>query len=123
MTTEEVSDNKTIAEFMGWIKMEIDWRNSMEDLKRAEIYGINCFFKNGKFTHENGTEFKYHTSFDSIIPVAKKIYDLCEDNPRVFLHLVMYCPNIYHNNILSVKIENIFKECAEFIRWYKTIKN
>ena len=86
-----MKDNKLIAEFMGW------------DIKSLTTLPINLHLSNLELDGDEVLEYKYHTSWDWLIPVVRKI---AEDFNVV----------IYDND----EIEKVHKRVVEFIRFIKT---
>ena len=100
---EIIEGNKLVAEFDGWV---ID--NSFPDKDRTYI-------KNGGI--ELDTTFKYHTSWDWLMPVVQKICKLHRPSKEYFLIEKLY-QSCFDNTPIKT-----YKAVVEFIKWYNENKN
>lgn len=108
MTYEKVINiNKILAEFDGWYR----------DLEVNKGSEINYFHKDKStwITNEimvpcGPGYFKYHISWDWLMPVAKKCIDSYHDNRQ----------DIY-SALNDVDMAKLWIACYEFIKWHKTI--
>ena len=115
---EIIEGNKLVAEFDGWV---ID--NSFPDKDRTYI-------KNGGI--ELDTTFKYHTSWDWLMPVVENIQSLAIDevgeiNVMIASHECLIGEDYYHP-IINIErngsyISMIYIAVVEFIKWYNENKN
>ena len=97
------NSNKLIALFMG------------NELVVEDYYGINIIkFTNGKLL--DIAELKYHISWDWLIPVINKIYDLSE------YYIYKYETQTFYSEggieINTKYIEETYKDVIEFIEWF-----
>ena len=91
----ESTNNKLIAEFMG-IEVKDD-DAYLDEVKAMRKSGIHIDF-NGYTT----SELKYHTSWDRLMPVVEKIYQI----------------NSKADFFGSINLEATYKEVVEFIKQY-----
>ena len=94
MTTE---NNKLIAEFMG-IKFD-----------KGTFYNMG-YDVDGDGNLYRSYELKYHTSWDWLMPVIKKINEQIDPNVRGLWRMITH-PYSYH-------IEDVFNQVVEFINEY-----
>jgi hypothetical protein len=104
MKTEE--SNKLIAEFMGYV-------NTTPTDKDFNIYENS----DGKMLE--AMSMKYHSSWDWLMPVWKKVVDI-GDNIGSEVRNV-YFTNIKHG-LYVCDINVVFKAVVEFIEWYNKQK-
>lgn len=62
-----MKDNKLIAEFMGW------------DIKNPTTIPTNLHLSNLELDNGEVMEFKYHTSWDWLIPVVARVKEIIDD--------------------------------------------
>lgn len=83
--------NKLIAEFMGWNHQNL--RSFIE-------------------------QYEYHYSWDRLMPVVEKI--LCMSDPNITEGKEWdYHYSQIHDALWSICINDVWKVCVEFIKWYK----
>ena len=104
--------NKLIAEFMGYrfykhlpIKRD-GWQ--LESNKDTALY----------LAH-NDSDLKYHSSWDWLMPVIRKIKDT---ELSVYTEKGSYLVERIDEGITSVDIDNVFMRVIEFIKWYNENK-
>tara|TARA_R110002050_G_scaffold237499_1_gene373437 strand:- start:63 stop:359 length:297 start_codon:yes stop_codon:yes gene_type:complete len=94
MNTQE--NNKLIAEFMGW------------DIQNQTTIPTNIHLSNLEFDNGEVMELKYHTSWDWLMPVLKKInIQLNPDNYndwRIINRPTEYC------------LEDVYAQAVQFIK-------
>jgi hypothetical protein len=83
----------------------------------AEFMGASGFDMIGK-----KVELKYHTSYDWLMPVVKKISSIFgkwdyEDERREKAEDIFYMDDMF-SEFISCDIEAIYNRCIEFIEWY-----
>jgi hypothetical protein len=104
MNTAE--NNKLIAEFMGVYYNEND-----------ETYYSNCCeldstMDSPRYITDDPTELKFHTSWDWLMPVIDKCYELTEDDEMMEI--------VTHLQVIDMN--NTHKAVVEFIKWYNKSK-
>ena len=90
-----MQDNKLIAEFMGW------------DIESLSTIPSNLHPSNLELDNDEVLEYKYHTSWDWLMPVVEKIEQVNEGVPQQMLHV----------NLYSEKRE-VYQAVIEFIKEY-----
>jgi hypothetical protein len=95
-----MKDNKLIAEFMG---LRDGDRYFSPPLEEAESVGLGM--------HVYPDEMRYHTSWDWLMPVVRKIDDMFGNDNQIDDGI-----NIVHNAVLSFDIDNTHKAVVEFIK-------
>jgi len=90
-----MKDNKLIAEFMGW------------DIESLSTIPSNLHPSNLELDNDEVLEYKYHTSWDWLMPVVEKIEQVNEGVPQQMLHV----------NLYSEKRE-VYQAVIEFIKEY-----
>lgn len=108
------TNNKLIAQFMGLVK---------EDDKYSS--GKSIEFKRGAFVDyeamKEGAWFKYHTSWDALLPVLKKIYkhEFSQPSTLVSTQLQKCFPTektlVF---IVTGDIEEVYKRAVLYLEWY-----
>ncbi len=78
-----MNNNKLIAEFMGW------------DIESPTTIPSNLHLSNLELDNDEVLEYKYHTSWDWLMPVVEKIGD---------------------ENLLSIDIDIVYDRVVEFIK-------
>jgi len=107
MTEQEIlENNKLIAEFMG---EKVGW----QDLP----IGTGGYY----------VEVFYHSSWDWLMPVVKKISTIFgkwdyEDENRLKAEDIFYMDNMY-SEFINNDIEAVLSRCVEFIKWYNNENN
>jgi hypothetical protein len=94
-----MKDNKLIAEFMGW------------DIESLSTIPSNLHPSNLELDNDEVLEYKYHTSWDWLMPVLSKILDLSfqDDGDAEDFYSIRDCvPDINHTH----------KAVVEFIKTY-----
>ena len=104
-----MSDNEMIAQFMG-----ANTPIESEDVQSYEMYGVLECIEDGVsekhfFLPE---EMRFHTSWDWLIPVVDKCFDVAEDGDMV---------EIMHHLQVAVKDE-VYREVIQFIDEYNARK-
>jgi len=111
MTTES---NKLIAEFMGL--------KPVEHLGRYSISKDHCTCNEDtpeKAMQGFGSIAKYATSWDWLMSVVEKIYQM-----DIYYTYVSETSGQFKNSIeLTTKIDNVYKAVTEFIKWYNENKS
>lgn len=118
MTQERItSGNKLIAEFIGFVKEGYLWKH--RNLKLAKHY------PKAIFEGENTNSFRFHESWDWLMPVAKKIvdlgytYEICNGYARIKYADTGW----YGSSKSSDEPHALWDAVVDFIDWYnKTIK-
>jgi hypothetical protein len=112
---EIIQNNKLIAEFIGMQNTNIGWYDNNEVLT---IKDNNTF-----------DELLFHSSWDWLMPVVRKIVDLCindgvEGNFKedwTLFESEQYTSIL--NTVSLAIIEDSYKVVVEFIKWYNETKN
>ena len=84
-----MTDNKLIAEFMGW------------DIESLSTIPSNLHPSNLELDNDEVLEYKYHTSWDWLMPVLSKILDLSfqDDGDAEDFYSIRDCvPDINHTH-------------------------
>ena len=126
MNTTE--NNKLIAEFMG-LTVERDRYNraGFKIPEHSRLVGIEGNSESSDFYQLKhfGIESKYHTSWDWLMPVVKKIKTWYYKSPRDnYYKFTDACGGIeqFKNNLFQVEIELTYKAVVEFIKYYNENK-
>ena len=93
-----MKDNKLIAEFMGW------------DILSPTTIPPNLHLSNLEVNNGEIPNFKFHSSWDWLMPVAEKC--LCTDEKTDGQHYFI------NDALLSCNIEVVFDRVIEFIKDY-----
>lgn len=121
MKKEQIlNSNKLIAEFMG--------AKSIHNPTGYDIHDDKDWYKYNELNYES-TDFKFHSSWDWLIPVLEKIEQLgyhtriCFDDfgSWMQIHYGLSVADTDETKALNqhgTKIENTFKSVVEFIKWY-----
>ena len=98
-----MKNNKLIAEFMGLQKTDVGWYDNDMMLSQYvyDQQNGNCFDEH---------ELAFHTSWDWLILVIKKINEQISPNVRGLWRMITH-PYKYH-------IEDVFNQVVEFINEY-----
>lgn len=136
MTIQE--KNKLIALFMGGVAKEFDTPPSLQRQYGKEVVRVS-FNPDDAFSWYFPDGFKYHTSWDWLMPVVDKIEHLFETTtqlPRFEINshvayfavfpsgepYVRWYAGCYSESPEKVKfnskIEAVYYVCVEFIKWY-----
>ncbi len=116
MNEQEILEgNKLIAEFMGFVKDGFLWKH--RDVKLSKYYPKNIF------EGDNTNSFKFHSSWDWLMPVVEKLE--CLENCR-FQFEIYTGPRcfIYDNSHdliegdSDTKLQAVYESIVEFIKWY-----
>lgn len=102
-TTES---NKLIAEFMG---------ARFRHLENIDVHQYNFGRTDGSW--KTNKDMKYHSSWDWLMPVVRKIVELCCDETNDDLFESDYYTSILETVSLAI-IEDAYKVVVEFIKWY-----
>lgn len=104
--------NKLIAEFMGWRPSVVE-------------NGINLYYLSNDITEEYNhnckqmdlESMKYHTSWDWLMPVVEKIYQMEE------YYIYNRYPSQFQNERieLTTNIKSVYEQVISFIEWYNTL--
>jgi len=107
MTYEEIIEiNKVIAEFDGWYRdLEVNKGSEINYFYKDKSAGIT----NDIILPTSAEHFKYHMSWDWLMPVAKKCIESYHDNRQ----------DIY-SALDKVDMPKLWIACYEFINWYNT---
>ena len=112
MDHECISDNEMIAEFMGW------------DIESPTTIPSNLHLSNLELDNEEVWVYKFHTSWDWLMPVVENIenlgYELIITESRCKInhntdHSIEEAINI---DIIGSKIEATYQAVVEFIKQY-----
>lgn len=114
---ENVEHSKLIATFMGLVK---------EDKRFSSGRSIEA--SPGTFTDYDALGqgfFKYHSSWDALMPVVKKISSIWgdwdyEDERREKAEDIFYMDNMF-SEFLQNDVTAILVRCIEFINWYNEL--
>lgn len=101
MTTD---NNKLIAEFMGYKLMSCN-RGKAWDIGKSIPSKDHLFPIQGVL--HTGNELKFHTSWDWLMPVLKKINSEISPNTRGLWRMII--------NPTDYDIENVYEQVVEFI--------
>lgn len=107
MEESTITGNKLIAEFMGWEKSTYhNTPNKMYREKGSSEIGIHI------------SDFKYHSSWDALMPVVEKIRQMHTD--RVFSRetLSESADRIFCIHFISARIDIVYNCVIQFIQWY-----
>ena len=96
-----MKDNKLIAEFMGW------------DIESLSTIPSNLHPSNLELDNDEVLEYKYHTSWDWLMPVVQKIDAMFAEADEVDDAI-----NRVHNAVLSFDIDNTYDAAVKFIKTY-----
>lgn len=109
MTQEQINEgNKLIAEFIG-CKKDKSWNNWYKVPKKYQkAFGTQGF--------GIGTNCKFHSSWDWLMPVVRKIVVLCVDDADELFLSDQYTSIL--DTIPVAVIEDSWKVVVEFIKWY-----
>ncbi len=108
MTEQEICEgNKLIAEFMGF-------KNTTPDDKDFDIY------ENERGDLIELMSVKYRSSWDCLMPVVRKIVNLCVDDGGDLFESDQYTSIL--DTIPIAEIESAYKVVVEFINWYNKNK-
>lgn len=110
MTPEEIKEgNKLIAEFMGWYRdlevnkgSDINWFHHEHSTKITSTLSLPV----------RPTYFKYHSSWDWLMPVVEKIETYRLVYPK-HADFVCDCKIVVLKHVL-------YREVVEFIKWYNS---
>lgn len=113
-----MKDNKLIAEFMGGILSSVpNLINLPQTVGEANLLCVKGSERllNGTYSVHRLNELKYHTSWDWLMPVVKKINQVCgyDDYNKSRLHLQRVLNDCINEN--AVGIDEVHKAVVEFI--------
>ncbi len=100
------TDNELIAEFMG-----------LPLTKMEPMFSGSRGMKMVPFQN-----WKYHSSWDWLMPVVEKIQFFAQvkiENTQCIISVNGDCVALVHS---GSNIENVFRACVEFIKWYNKYK-
>lgn len=105
-----IESNKLIAEFMGFKKVDYLWH--------TPIRLVNKYPKS-IFEGDNTNSFRFHESWDWIMPVCKKIFDIREEED------LGNCDGHYFTGAMKegmgrVDVDMVFYNVCGFIKWYNS---
>ena len=119
MTKEKILEgNKIIAEFMQYSDI---------DCHECKHSGVCNHLQCGLSTQEKIEQFKFHSSYDWIMPVVEKIEQLLFPNDVFYnIHILGGCCVCIISSDMDelgqysepTKILTVFKAVVEFIKWY-----
>ena len=92
-----MNDNKLIAEFMGW------------DIESLSTIPSNLHPSNLELDNDEVLEYKFHTSWDWLMPVVQKCYESGAEGDCIG-DITMY--------LTDVDIKSTYKAVVEFIKRY-----
>lgn len=122
MTQQEIeSDNKLIAEFMGW-----------EVMKEEDFLGYNYPKGRDLSNVVVDVSLEYHKSWDWLMPVLEKIEMMLPEDVNTVIEFA-WCnipvidaggieSNFDINTEGNTKLEAVYKAVVEFIKWYNKHK-
>jgi hypothetical protein len=123
MTEELINQLKVVAEFDGWKEIKDD---------EPEINGI---WEKGVYPNQDFeyiSDFKYHTSFDWLVPVYNKSLRLLYNSNELQLKIATTTEGMMALRAIQtafdysvdkqIHIEPAFLKVYDFITWYNTIK-
>lgn len=115
MDNETLEGNKLIAEFMGWNKMPETYNNEKGEVvsygRSQDLYTLSLI------NYKNANEFEYHSSWDWLMPVIKKIENINHDSAVILEEQV----KVLLLPIYS-EINKVWCAVVEFIKWYNENK-
>lgn len=120
-------NNITIAEFDGWKRKKLS--SFSEEVGKDDIFDWEREVRPDVFEKNYGGSFNYNTSWNSIMPVYKKLSEKLNDakdkieksnhpNKHSLLKHIDYCDCTIRCNIWGVRIEDVFYGIAETIKLY-----
>ncbi len=121
MKTNDMKDNKLIAEFMGFKLPDPSNPDSLysRDVKRkgTPILDMNTgrrshIIVNDKVLFE-GSELKFHTSWDWLIPVVHEV----QEREQVFAYDQTELIDELDSSLRELNLDNVYKAVVEFIKW------
>lgn len=127
METENIiASNKLIAEFMGAVTHKTAPGIILPYIKSDEVwYGNNTIPNEQRESAFKISELKYHSSWDWLMPVVKKIGKMYEDlvknayetkTPISYEIHSTYADVICRN--VTIEVGYLFEIVVEFIKWY-----
>ena len=100
-----LESNKLIAEFMGFTIIQ------------GDVYNIPVP-KNDVGIGYTPNKMQYHTSWDWLMPVVEKIWDITGSR-TLFYHQISEDETLFVNDYQNLSnIEHCYKAAVEFIKWY-----
>lgn len=114
---DTLTGNKLIAIFDGWISNKYEnLPNRLHEIKEGVEVGLDI------------SEFKYHASWDWLMPVVEKINGLCMDEHGQFGVIIYstFCQINYSSDVIiesksnSKLIISVWEGIISFIQWYNT---
>jgi hypothetical protein len=99
-------NNQVVAEFMGYT----------EGIYDHGINGVTPIWKNDSIReghYRTLQEFKYHSSWDDLMPVIRKIWNLDCQHDRQDQHF-----NEMQNILPLAEMYSAYMSCVRFIQWY-----
>lgn len=112
--------NRLIAEFMGW--KSVLYANLPNRMHRTDEKGVQWA--------DDIRNFKYHSSWDWLMPVVEKIQSLhCNVNIiNKYCQIIRFKEGGYGEieytrtwTMADTKIENTWQSAISFIQWYNTL--
>lgn len=102
---ELIKGNKLIAEYMGacYYHDKGVWRDAKSSMR-------------DRLDHCQKDDLKFHSSWDWLMPVVEKAYDLADENTKQFKGL-----SIFEYGI-ATPIKDVWLAVVEFINWYNKTK-
>lgn len=111
MTPQQITETKTIAEFMGY-----EYHNDYPILFPEGYYQLDELIANKYLVQQ----FKYHTSWDWLMPVWEKFKNLDVNNEKEKVNHVDLKGAIRFK-ITERPIQEAFSAIANAIKWYNEI--
>jgi hypothetical protein len=102
------TNNKLLAEFMGFQQTNIGWYDAEEVLLRAERDN----------TFDN---LKFHSDWNWLMQVVEKIESLgVVVEIRENVCYIETTPTDYYSELEDTKIQATYNACVDFVKWYNT---
>jgi hypothetical protein len=112
--------NEMIAKFLGYTLEPCNNGLAWDHHNKPEIINLPFSF-HGELRRIN---LKFDISWDWLMPVVRKIVELCIDNASVETEDDLFMSDYYTSILDTVPlavIEDAFRVVAEFIEWYNSI--
>ncbi len=124
MTNEQIIEgNKLIAEFDGWVLTIGNFAhafngkedNAQETKRRNRLIGFDDCIDN--------EDLKYHSSWDWLMPVAKKISDMRKEGGGELNGKVFDLIHMMFHEVLDNTPSKLWVVIVEFIKWHNSYQN
>jgi len=122
MNQQEIDDkNEVIAIFDGWEFVAGDPNHKCKFCYAGDepcTQAIDRFIKNGRTLFH--FQLKYHTSWDALIPVIKKIKSMHMDIlNQTYVMSYMKAASLMNSSLLTLDIGAAYEGVYQFLQWYQ----